>query len=311
MNHFYPLLSSFIHFYQSFMIKSPNVAWQFYPEDKQELTEMLNDFFSKVELSPLWRRGVGGEGNLKAIIAPHAGYVYSWPVATYSYQILKNYLENLSPQRGDKGGSLTFVILAPSHYEYFEGVSIGLFDTFETPLGKVPVNTELGKQLIKKHPEYFSFNEAAYEQEHALEVQLPFLQYISSVQTPHGASLKSFQILPMVFGNTNPIEIGNILYELSKKENLFFIVSSDLSHFMSYDNAVKTDEETLQDFVEKDMEKVADEAKACGIHGRLALTQIAIKAKWKPELIKYMNSGDTAGDKSRVVGYWALAYYAK
>gem|GEM_PF-2603704 len=101
----------------------------------------------------------------------------------------------------------------------------------------------------------------------------------------------------------NPIEIGNILFELSKKEGMFFIVSSDLSHFMEYSNAVKTDEETLSDFVDKDINKIVHEADACGIHPRLALTQIAIKAKRTPEILEYKNSGDTAGDKSRVVGY--------
>lgn len=92
----------------------------------------------------------------------------------------------------------------------------------------------------------------------------------------------------------NPIQVGDILFELSKKEEMFFIVSSDLSHFMEYSNAVKTDEDTLNDFLEKDITKITNEADACGIHPRLALTEIAIKAKRKPELLKYLNSGDTA-----------------
>jgi len=157
----------------------------------------------------------------------------------------------------------------------------------------------LGKKLINEYPDYFSFIPAAFEQEHSYEVQLPFLQYISKFKF---SNLK-FKILPLVFGNVNPIEIGNILFELSKKEEIFFIVSSDLSHFMTYDSAVKIDEETINDFVDKDIDKIVHEAEACGIHPRLALTQIAIQAKWKPELLKYLNSGDTAGDKSRVVGY--------
>ena len=279
------------------MIKSPNVAGQFYPEGRQELTEMLDTFFSNVDLKSsdiIWKNHLK---SLRAIVAPHAGYVYSWLVAAYSYSILKWYISSLVTRNSPLP---TFVVLAPSHYEYFEDVSIGIYDSFETPLGKVPVDKELGKKLIESNPKYFSFNEPAYEQEHALEVQLPFLQYILG---------NKIKILPMVFSQTNPIEVGNILYELSKKEDLFFIVSSDLSHFMTYDNAVKTDEETLQDFVEKDVKKIADEAEACGIHGRLALTQIAIKAKWKPEIVKYMNSGDTAGDKSRVVGYGSMIYH--
>lgn len=88
----------------------------------------------------------------------------------------------------------------------------------------------------------------------------------------------------------NPIQVGDILFELSKKEEMFFIVSSDLSHFMEYSNAMNTDEETLDSFIDKDMTKIVNEADACGIHPRLALTEIAIKAKWKPELLKYLNS---------------------
>lgn len=149
---------------------------------------------------------------------------------------------------------------------------------------------ELGKKLINEYPDFFSFVPAVFDQEHSYEVQLPFLQYISKFQIPNS----KFKILPLIFGNVNPIQVGDILFELSKKEEMFFIVSSDLSHFMEYSNAVKTDEDTLNDFLEKDITKIANEADACGIQPRLALTEIAIKAKRKPELLKYLNSGDTA-----------------
>lgn len=151
---------------------------------------------------------------------------------------------------------------------------------------------ELGKKLINQYPDFFSFVPNAFDQEHSYEVQLPFLQYISKFQTPLSSNEENltFKILPLIFGNVNPIQVGDILFELSKKEEIFFIVSSDLSHFMEYSNAVKTDGETLQDFIEKDITKIANEAEACGIHPRLALTEIAIKAKWKPELLRYLNS---------------------
>lgn len=264
------------------MIKSPNVAWAFYPADKEELLAMMDQFFADIPK--------GKVKNIKAIAAPHAWYIYSWPVAAWSYQAVKDSRKTIPK---------TFVIMWPSHYEYFDGVSVWLYDAFETPLGTIPVDKKLGETLIKKYPDYFSFVEPAYEQEHSYEVQLPFLQYVATWP---------YKILPLIFWNVNPIEVGNILFELSKKEEVFFIVSSDLSHFMEYDNAIQTDKETLQDFVDKDVEKIVHEADACGIHPRLALTQIAIKAKWKPEILKYLNSGDTAGDKSRVVGYWSVIY---
>jgi len=266
------------------MIKSPNVAWAFYPSSKEAIIQMMEEFFSNVKLKAKISK-------LKAIVAPHAWYIYSGQVAAWSYQALKDN-RKIVPK--------TFVIMAPSHYEYFEGVSVWLFDKFETPLGAIDTDMTLGKNLINEYPDYFSFVPAAFDQEHSYEVQLPFLQYIA--QWP-------YKILPLVFGNMNPIEIGNILFELSKKEGMFFIVSSDLSHFMEYSNAVKTDEETLSDFVDKDINKIVHEADACGIHPRLALTQIAIKAKRTPEILEYKNSGDTAGDKSRVVGYWSVVYH--
>ena len=304
------------------MIKSPNVAGAFYPSSKEAIMKMMKEFFANVQKD---HHQLSSDRNhqLSAVVAPHAWYIYSGQIAAYSYTALQEYIKHLVPS--PKSHIPTFVILAPSHYEYFEGVSVWLFDKFETPLGTIDTDMALGKKLINDYPDYFSFVPAAYDQEHSYEVQLPFLQYILQkseviVQSSeknrkdsntHNSSLltHNFKILPLVFWNVNPIEVGNILYELSKKEEMFFIVSSDLSHFMEYSNAVKTDEETLQDFVDKDIDKIVHEADACGIHPRLALTQIAIKAKWTPELLKYMNSGDTAGDKSRVVWYWALIYH--
>lgn len=244
----------------------------------------MENFFSKVKIKKTIK-------SIQAIVAPHAWYVYSGQVAAYSYQALKDNWKSVPK---------TFVIMAPSHYEYFKGVSIWLYDAFETPLGTIPVDKKLWNMLIKKYPDYFSFVPAAYEQEHAIEVQLPFLQYIGTWP---------YKILPLVFWNVNPIEIGKILFELNKKENIFLIVSSDLSHFMDYDSAAQTDEDTLHYFIHKEVDKIIHEWEACGIHPRLALTQIAIQSKRTPEILHYKNSGDTAGDKSRVVGYGSVIYY--
>jgi len=266
------------------MLKVPNVAWSFYPWNKSDLNKMLDWFFSNIEINKKITKPYG-------VVAPHAWYIYSWPIAAYSYQIIKSCRDEIPK---------TFVIMAPSHYEYFNGISIWLYDEFQTPLWNISVDTKLWNEIIKNYPDSFSFYQSAYEQEHALEVQLPFLQYIAK---------SDFKILPMIFGNVNPIEIWNILFEIIKKEKVFFIVSSDLSHYMSYENAVITDEDTLHYFTNKEIEKIVNEAEACGIHPRLALTQLAIKSKWKSECIKYMNSWYTAWDKSRVVWYWSVVYY--
>lgn len=265
------------------MIKTPNVAGAFYPESKEEILMMIDDFFKNIKTKSKVNK-------LKAIVAPHAWYIYSGQVAAYSYQALKNNRKTIPK---------TFVIMAPSHYEYFDGVSVWLYDAFETPLGKLSVDKKIGERLIKDNPDYFSFVPAAYEQEHSVEVQLPFLQYIGTWP---------YKILPLIFGNVNPIEVGKILFNLSQKEDIFIIVSSDLSHFMRYDAAIQTDEITLTDFIHKETEKIINEWDACGIHPRLALNQIAIQAKRTPELLQYKNSGDTTGEKSRVVGYGSVIY---
>lgn len=266
------------------MIKSANVAWAFYPGDKKWINDLLDQFFDDVHLDILVR-------SPKAIVAPHAWYIYSWPIAAWSYRILQDNRKTLPK---------TFVIMAPSHFEYFDWVSVWLYDKFETPLGTVDVDKKLWEQLIKKYPQYFSFNVSAYAQEHAVEVQLPFLQYIAK---------GNYKILPLVFGNVNPLEVGDVLYELSQKEDVVFVVSSDLSHYMSYDHAVATDTETLQFFVDQHIDKIVHGAEACGITPWLALTQIAKKAKWKSLLLHYANSWDTAWDKSAVVGYGSVVYY--
>ena len=144
---------------------------------------MMDQFFANVDKEIIPNHLQSSEKNrqqssvLKAIVAPHAWYTYSWQVAAYSYSMLKGHLSLLVTRNSSLP---TFVVLAPSHYEYFEGVSVWLFDTFKTPLGDIDTDMKLGKKLINEYSDYFSFIPATYDQEHAVEVQLPFLQYIAS-----------------------------------------------------------------------------------------------------------------------------------
>jgi len=278
------------------MEKAPNVAWIFYPWNKTDLLAMLDGFFKKTKVD------IHGL-NLKAIVAPHAWYIYAGPVASYSYKALQSYIQTLI----DNTIALpTFVIMAPSHYEYFSGVSVWAYEAFQTPLWDIAVNLKLSKQIIKEYPDFFSYNPSAFMQEHSLEVQLPFLQYIIQQIKINGEKL---QILPLIFGDTDHATLGNILYELSRKNNLFFIVSSDLSHYMSYRECSEKDKHTLRYFSYKSIDKIVHWADACGINPRLALTQLAIRSKREAKLLKHMNSWDTTWDKTKVVGYGSMVYY--
>jgi len=264
------------------MIKKANVAGMFYPADVGELEDMISKYLDAADGS--------GKQDLKAIVAPHAGYVYSGPAASYAYKAIQENWEDIPK---------TFVVMAPSHHAWFANASVWLYDEFEIPNGNIKVNKKLCEELINNYPECFSFVEEAYAQEHALEVQLPFLQHIAQGE---------FDIVPLVFWDGDAVKIWDCLQKFAEKNNLFFIVSSDLSHFMPYDTANKVDEISLNNFVNKDLEKIATSSDACGIKPWTALTEIAIKNNWTPKLLKHENSGDTAGDKSKVVGYASLIY---
>lgn len=251
-------------------IRKPAVAGMFYPEDREELKSMIDGFLRKVP-------DINIDGNLKALIIPHAGYIYSGQVAAYAYLFLKKY----------QNKKIKIVLLGPSHNVYFNDVASDVNDYWETPLGKVKV---LENNFLKA--------EAAHFNEHCLEVQLPFLQRI----------LNNFEILPLVAGDINPREISKKIQKIID-DNTLLIISSDLSHFNDYYTAVKIDTNTINAIKNLDYNKMEREGDACGKIPILTAIDIANQLKWKCELLDYKNSGDNAGDKSRVVGYASFALY--
>ncbi|MEI7961730.1 MAG: AmmeMemoRadiSam system protein B [archaeon] len=212
------------------------------------------------------------DGKLCALIVPHAGYIYSGSTAGFAYKLL----QDAKPNR--------IVLIGPSHQDYFKG-AFGFEGTWETPLGKV-----------KLEKPFLSILEN--DSEHSLEVQLPFLQ----------TALKKFSFLPIIYGETNPNYLSNILSEADSSENVF-IASSDLSHYFDYNKAKKLDEKTINAILNLDLTAFVKCGDACGKTGIGALIILAIQRGWKTKLLDYKNSGDTAGDKSRVVGYTAIAFF--
>ncbi len=275
--------------------RQPAVAGSFYPADPAELTGMLRLFFEKAPV-------VKTKGEVVALISPHAGYVFSGPVAAASYRQLPR----------EKKYDRIFLI-GTSHYVHLPGASIYDEGHYETPLGEVKVDIDLARKLIREH-RFFEFDPSAHSREHSLEVQLPFLQYWLK---------NDFTIVPVIIGTQDPTVIRKIAKALAPYfgGNNLFVVSTDLSHYPTYAHAKTADEHVLEAVVsgqpERLLEAIRDnEARGypnlltsmCGWPGVLALMEIAQEKKGiHYQKVLYMNSGDTPyGDHDRVVGYGAV-----
>ncbi|MGE0087960.1 MAG: AmmeMemoRadiSam system protein B [Bacteroidales bacterium] len=279
--------------------RQPVVAGSFYPNDPKELKAELESLFNKAE------KGKTSDPVL-AIIAPHAGYIYSGKVAASAYS-------QIDPNKEYEN----IFILASSHRIVFRGASIYNIGDYITPLGKVKVNQTIANQLIEKH-EVFVFNPEAHAAEHSLEVQLPFLQYYLK---------KDFTIVPIVTGTQyldDCEQIAEALIPYFNEKNLF-IISSDFSHYPSYDDAVKVDKKTcdaiLQNSVAKLIHTINENGSGdfnnlatslCGWPAVISLLFITESMPGiKPLFIDYQNSGDETKDKNRVVGYNAIIFTKK
>lgn len=255
-------------------VRQPAVAGGFYPDDPDVLRNEVNSMLAQA-------RGHSIAG-LRALVCPHAGYRYSGPVAASGFKTL---------------AGLTFervVVMAPSHHVLFSGVAIPDADALATPLGNIEVDAS-AKELAKTPP--FLIDSAPHAREHALEVELPFLQRV----------LKHFELVPLVFGEVDEAAVAQRLNTLVDSHT-FFVASSDLSHYYPYEKAEQLDHDTVNAILKLDVEALKA-GQACGKSPVLALVHLARLRGWKTQLLDYRNSGDTAGDKSRVVGYAAIAFF--
>lgn len=218
----------------------------------------------------------------KAIIVPHAGYIYSGPIATTAYARLQNSHDSIT----------RVVLLGPSHRVGFQGLAVCSADTFATPLGNIPVDTE-SVQSIAQLP-YVQYIDQAHLMEHSLEVHLPFLQEV----------LDSFSLVPIVVGDATAEQVSEILELLWGGPETLIVISSDLSHYHDYATARQMDKATSEHIEALQYEQL-DYESACGRVPICGLLALARKKSLHVKTIDLRNSGDTAGDKSRVVGYGA------
>ena len=263
-------------------VRPPAVAGAFYHSQKQilandveTLLEAARSNLDETVFSP------------KAIIAPHAGYIYSGPVAASAYAQLTAMRDVIK----------RVVLLGPVHRVAVQGLALPGVAAFATPLGEIQIDLD-AVAAIENMPQVVE-STAAHAPEHSLEVQLPFLQ----------AVLGDFKLLPLAVGNATPTEVAEVLDVLWGGPETLIVISSDLSHFHPYQTAQTLDSQTAQDILS--LQHTLSHEQACGGTPVNGLLLAARQHHLQPHLLDLRNSGDTAGDKNRVVGYASFAFTEK
>ncbi len=259
-------------------VRSPAVAGTFYPADAVTLAGQVRAFLGEAG------QDVGVPP--KAIIAPHAGYIYSGPIAAHAYahiQPLKDIVKRV-------------VLLGPCHRVPVQGLALSSADAFLTPLGPVEIDHDLDEALLAyPHVQVF---DPTHTQEHSLEVHIPFLQVL----------LSDFKLLPIVVGQASPAEIGDVLERVWGGPETLIVVSSDLSHYLDYDAACAIDRRT-SDAIEHLDGNAINAHQACGRMPVKGLLDVAKRKKLHVRTLDLRNSGDTAGLRAQVVGYGAWGFW--
>lgn len=259
-------------------IRPPAVAGLFYPDDPGELRDTVSSLLGHSGAAPTYER------RAFAFIVPHAGYLYSGSIAASAYRALAH---DTHVRR--------IVLIGPSHRVYFQGVALPSALAFKTPLGEIPIDDELTRQLADIP--HVAVSDEAHQVEHSLEVQLPFLQMIFG----------AFTLLPLVAGEASATNIAAVLTAIAYGEDTVLLVSSDLSHYLPYDRAQQVDAQTSQAILRR--EPTLTGHQACGAVPINGLLHLARACDARVEELARCNSGDTGGDRQRVVGYGAYAVY--
>jgi hypothetical protein len=256
-------------------VRRPAVAGTFYPASPDELSQLVDRLIAGVPAKAGARP--------KALIAPHAGYIYSGPIAASAYACVKS-----------GAGEITrVVIVGPAHRVYVQGLVSPGAGALRTPLGTLPVD----RAALAPLPQVAE-NPRAHEAEHSLEVQLPFLQRL----------LPGVQIVPLAVGEAEPEEVAAVLEALWGGPETLVVISSDLSHYLGYREASAADRRTADRVLALDPVPLEGED-ACGCAGINGLVEVARRRGLRPELLDLRSSGDTAGPRDQVVGYGAFAFY--
>lgn len=272
------------------LIKQPNVSGQFYTAEPKRLSAEIDKFIERAEVSPLGR-------HVDIVIAPHAGYMYSGAVAAYGFKAVSRYSYK------------TVVILAPSHYFGFNGIAVWPKGGFQTPLGVVEVDEEFAARLTAED-EKFRPAPQAFEQEHSLEVEIPFLQ----------KTLKDFKIVPVIMGQPDFALLEKLAVSLNKivgrRQDVLMVVSTDLSHYHDDAKAKQMDRRAIDAVKKLDAAALWEGCRlrtAMEMCGYVPVTVALLYARERGlktvEALRHATSGDVTGDRDRVVGYTSIIIY--
>jgi len=268
-------------------VKEPSVAGTFYPADKDKLNGLIANFLNKAEKRPQ-------QGRLIALISPHAGYMYSGQVAAYGYKEIEG------------KGIKNVILIGPSHRTGFKGASVYAKGSFKTPIGTVKINEKIAKALLNEDADVRFYPEA-YNNEHSLEVQLPFLQTV----------LKDFTIVPILIGSPTKKTFEHLVFKLPEilDDKTLIVTSTDLSHFHDYSTAKEMDKNVIEAIeklsaVETERLLRTGKGELCGGYPVLMTLEVAKRVGANMGVLyNYANSGDVTGDKDRVVGYASMGLY--
>ena len=259
-------------------IRRPAVAGQFYPGESGRLRRQVCDYLDAVG-------DVVGQPP-KAVIAPHAGYIYSGPIAGTAYAHLAR----------TNGRVRRVILLGPAHWASVPGLAASSAEAFATPLGAVPIERSVQAQVMDL--QQVQVADQAHEREHCLEVQLPFLQVI----------FDDFSVVPLAVGAATAAEVAEVIELLWGGPETVIVISSDLSHYNDYETAVELDKATARAI---EGLHVVSEGQACGRRAINGLLLLARKRGLSASTVDLRNSGDTAGPRDRVVGYGAFVFCQK
>jgi len=268
-------------------IKQPNVSGQFYDAEPAKLTLRIKSYLDQAAVEP-------SDRNIPLLISPHAGYVYSGPVAAYAYKAIS------------KQKYKTVVILAPSHFYGFDGTAVWPSGGFATPLGTVEVDSDFAGRLISP-ADRIAAQPQAFLQEHSLEVQIPFLQSV----------LPDFKIVPVIIGQIDFTAVEGLAKRINaiigQREDVLVVASSDMSHYHRGDAAKEMDTATLKIIAKMDIMDFWSQCERrqkemCGFVPVTALMLLAKERGLVPQVLRYATSGEVTGDNDRVVGYGAVIF---
>ena len=259
------------------------VKGSFYPSSCSKLKIYFQKFSDR--LSPQAKADAAFSVKPRAIIVPHAGYVFSGFTANMAYRALAN----SHPKRA--------IVIGPSHHYYFEGISGAYYETFETPCGDIRIDTDYLVKLAKQFD--IGFEAQAHKEEHSTEVQMPFIHHY----------LPNAEVIELVYGRVSADRLAKLIgYLLDDRENVV-VISSDLSHFYSKAEAKTLDTHCLKAIAKLDVSELDKGCEACGLIGIRAILIAAKKSALRSRLMDYRTSADYSGDSSRVVGYTSAIFY--